>query len=162
MAEKHQDALIPAHGGFPEVSAGIEAGRTLTLMWNKAGDVTVAAAQGSLIVNGETLLPGNGDCAFVALDGRDLRISEQILALPFGAGRFALQRADGAGSLAGESGEFRKGCWTVLEKQSLNKTGSVLTGKIDAATAYDMRLLTTSEKIPDARENAQRLLRFQP
>ncbi|MDA3926949.1 MAG: hypothetical protein PF904_19920 [Kiritimatiellae bacterium] len=161
MADKHQDVSISAHNGYPAVNAGIDAGRTLTLMWNKQGAVTVVAAQGSLSVDGKPILPNNGDCAFLSLDNRDLRSSDQIMALPFGVGRFALQRVEGAGKLEGEKGEFSKGHWVVLEKQLLKGDGSVVSGEIDAATAYDIRLLATPENQVKARESAQRLLLFQ-
>ena len=160
MSDEHRDITIPAHGSYPEVKAGIDAGRTLTLMWNKTGDVTIAAAQGSLSVAGRKILSGNGDCAFVSLDGKDLSNSEQLMALPFGKGSFSFNRADNSAKLIAESGEFKTGAWKVLETQSLKSSTSSISGQIDDVTAYDIRLLSTREKQTDSRSKAEHLLRI--
>ena len=160
-AQEAVSAEIPTRVGFPAVRAGLAAGRTLYLRLDAAGRVVAAAAQSGLAVGGAEVL-GAGDCAFVALDGRDLRESEQVMALPFGAGRFACQRAPGAAALAGEVGEFRAGKWTVLEPQKITANGAALTCEADATTAYDVRLLSTPSRAALARENAERLLRMRP
>jgi len=162
MSATAQQVEIPAHAGYPAINAGLAAGRTLYVMLDAGGCVTAAAAQGGLSVGGEAVLTGNGDCAFLALDGKDLRHSEQVVALPFGAGRFALARAKGAAALAGEVGEFRAGKWVALERQALVSEGAALRGDADAATAYDLRLLATSERMSVARANMECLLRVHP
>ena len=131
-------------------------------MLDKEGRVTAAAAQGGLAVGGESVLAGSGDCAFLSLDGKDLRGSEQVVVLPFGAGRFGLARAKGSAALVGDVGEFCAGKWVTLEKQALVSDGASIHGDADVATAYDLRLLTSTERMTIARENVERLLRVRP
>jgi hypothetical protein len=159
MGNEHQDVRIPAHGAYPEVSAGLDAGRTLAILWDKDGKIVVAAAQGDLTVGGAAVLTGNGDAGFVSLDGNDLRASEQIMVLPFKSGQFSLNRANSAPELQGECGQFKNGRWTVLETQNPSQTNSLIRGEIDAVTAYDMRLLATRGKQAEARKAAEHLLR---
>lgn len=162
MAATARQVDIPAHAGYPAIRASLAAGRTLYVMLDPEGRVTAAAAQGGLTVDGADVLAGDGDCAFLALDAKDLRQSEQVVALPFGPGRFALSRAKDAARLTGEVGEFRAGAWVVLEQQALVSEGTALCGSADAATAYDLRLLTSADRIGAARDNVGRLLRIRP
>jgi len=162
MSDSAQRVEIPAHAGYPSVRAGLAAGRTLYLQLDAEGHVTAAAAQEGVAVDGADVMRGTGDCACLALDGRDLRVSEQVAVLPFGAGRFALARSNDAAALTGEVGEFRAGKWTPLETQNLALERGALQGDADAVTAYDLRLLTTSSRAMLARENMERLLRVQP
>jgi len=162
MSAAGQQVAIPAHTGYPAIRARLAAGRTLYVMLDAEGRVTAAAAQGGLAVGGVDVLTGDGDCAFLALDGKDLRCSEQVAVLPFGAGRFAMARAKGAAALIGEVGEFHAGKWVTLEKQTLISDDAALRGDADVVTAYDLRLLTTTEKMTVAHENVERLLRVRP
>lgn len=162
MAAAARQVEIPAHAGTPALRAGLAAGRTLYVMLDPEGRVTAAAAQGGLSVDGKEVLVGECDCAFLALDGKDLRLSEQVAVLPFGAGRFGLARAEGAAALTGEVGEFRAGKWVPLEAQALAPAGAGLRGSVDAVTAYDLRLLAPAERRDAARDNLERLLRVRP
>lgn len=159
MSDSAQRVEIPSHAGYPSICAGLAAGRTLYVQLNATGQVTAAAAQGGLTVAGADVLRGGGDCAFLALDGKDLRVSEQVVVMPFGVGRFAFARSKGASALTGKVGEFRAGKWTALETQALKMEGDTLRGDADAVTAYDLRLLTTESRATVARENMERLLR---
>jgi hypothetical protein len=112
-----------------------------------------------LEVDGAAVTMEGSDGAFLALDGRDLRWSEQVLAMPFGAGGLALARLPGGSALAGEVGEFRAGKWTSLERQRLSAENACVRAAVDAATAYDLRLLASEKQLPAARERAEQLLR---
>ena len=160
MAGNVQQVVIPAHGGYPEVRAGIAAGRTLYVMLDNVGQVVAASAQGGLRVDGQDVLKGQGDCAFLALDAKDVRNSEQLAVLPFASGVFAVSRSKDAVPLAGEVGEFRVGKWVTLERQALVSQDGVLSGAADAATAYDLRLLAVPERVEAARDKMERLLRI--
>ncbi len=162
MAVSERQVVIPAHGSYPEVRAGIAAGRTLYVMLDSRGAVLAAAAQGGLTVEGAAVLKGSGDCAFLALDAKDVRHSEQLAVLPFGAGVFAVVRSKDAVPLAGEVGEFRAGKWVTLERQALVSEGDVLSGVADAVTAYDLRLLVADGHSDAVRGNVERLLRIKP
>lgn len=153
---------IPAHAGYPALRAGLAAGRTLYVQLSASGQVVAAAAQDGLLVGGEAILKGAGDWAALSLDGLDLRESAQVLALPFGAGRFRLARAAGAPALAGEVGEFRVGQWTALEAQRLEAAEGTAGGTADAATAYDLRLLASEGQMANVRERVEKLLRVRP
>ena len=162
MSGSAQRVEIPSHAGYPAIRAGLADGRTLYVQLDAVGRVVAAAAQGGLSVGGEEVLGGAGDCAFLALDGKDLRVSEQVVVMPFGAGRFAFARSKASAALTGEVGEFRAGKWTVLEAQTLAVENDVLRGDADAVTAYDLRLLTTVSRAALAHENMERLLRVRP
>ncbi len=152
-------AAIAPHAGLPEIRAGLMPGRTLYVQVDAKGHGVAAASSRGLAVAGREFLEGEGDWALLSLDGKDLRESAQVLALPFGAGRFGLARADGAPALTGEVGEFRAGVWTPLEPQKLEVGDGAVRGSADAATAYDLRLLAAEGQMPAARERAERLLR---
>ena len=158
-SDVRQAVEIPGSAGFPSVSAELGAGRTLYVQLDAEGQVVAAEAQGVLEVDGAPVLGALSDCAFLALDGQDLRWSEQVLALPFGAGGFALARLPGSAALTGEVGEFRAGQWTALEPQRLEAGAARVRGPVDAATAYDLRLLAAADKRAAAREGAEALLR---
>lgn len=162
MAESSRQVTIPAHGGYPEVRAGLAAGRTLYVMLDPQGRVLAAAAQEGLAVDGQPVLTGKGDFAYLSLTAEDLRRTANVAVLPFGAGTFGLVREPDAPALAGEVGEFRAGRWTVLEKQPLATERGSVSGVADAVTAYDLRLLSAPETTGSARENLERLLRVQP
>ena len=162
MAAVPQQLTILAHGQYPEIHAGLDAGRTLYVMLDAENRVLAAAAQEGLTVNGLPVLIGKGDCAFLSLDSHDLRQSEQVVVLPFGAGDFALSRVAGAAPLAGEVGEFRAGQWVPLETQTLVSEEGALRGRADAVTAYDLRLLSSVRRVDLARDNMACLLRIKP
>lgn len=147
--------------GAPEVRADLAAGRTLYVQMDGAGRVVAAAAQGGLALDGAAVLAAGeaGDWAVLSLDGKDVRESGQVLAMPFGAGRFGLARAAAAPALAGEVGEFRDGGWVTLEAQGLEAAGGAVRGAADEVTAYDLRLLAAEGQMPAARDRAERLLR---
>ena len=162
MAGDARHVLIPAHAGYPEIRAGVAAGRTLYVMLGGQGQVLAAAAQDGLTVDGKTVLSGRGDCAVLSLTEEDVRCSVQVAVMPFGAGRFTVSRDAVSPSLAGEVGEFRAGCWVVLEKQVLDAAGGALKGDVDEVTAYDLRLLSAPEQAVAARARVERLLRVRP
>ncbi|MDD4101287.1 MAG: hypothetical protein PHU80_01475 [Kiritimatiellae bacterium] len=142
MSKAKRRVVVLSHNGYPEIVVDIAAGRTLYVQLGLDGRVVAAAAQGRLAVNGNDILAeGCGDMAFLALDGRDLRESGQVAAMPFGPGRFALARAAGSVPLAGAVGEFRDGRWVTLEEQRLETGGGAVAGAVDSATAYDLRVL---------------------
>jgi hypothetical protein len=159
MASDRQCVHIPGHAGYPAILAELGAGRTLFVQLDHEGQVIAAAAQGVLEVDGAAVLGTGGDCAFLALDGQDLRWSAQVLVLPFGAGPFALARLPGDTALVGEVGEFRAGKWTKLEPQALVSASTCVSGLSDDATAYDLRLLAKDGEQAMARERAEKLLR---
>jgi hypothetical protein len=153
---------IAKHAGYPEICGLADGGRTLYVQFDAAGQVVAAASSRGLSVDGKEILLAEGDWALLSLDGRDLRESSQILAMPFGSGRFGLTRRAGAPALVSEVGEFRAGKWTALETQKLEASAGAVHGTADSATAYDPRLLAVAGQLPAARENMERLLRVRP
>ena len=162
MSDETRQVTIPAHGKYPEIRAGLSAGRTLYAMFDGPGNVVAAAAQEGLAVGGRDVLPGKGDFAFLSLDAKDLRQSEQVAVMPFGEGRFTLSREAGSAALMGEVGEFRAGQWIRLEGQALEAAEGGVAGKTDAATAYDLRLLSAPQRVESSRQRLADLLRVRP
>jgi hypothetical protein len=151
--------VIAEHAGCPEISGLASVGRTLYVQFDAQGRVVAAASSRGLSVAGKEILQEQGDWALLSLDGKELRESAQVLAMPFGAGNFGLVRAAGAPALVGEVGEFRSGKWTPLEAQKLETADGAVRGVADAVTAYDLRLLAVPEQVGDARAKLERLLR---
>jgi len=160
--DSHIKIEIAEHAGLPEIRGLAAGGRTLYAQFDAQGRVVAAASSRGLAVAGQAILADAGDWALLSLDGKDLRDSEQVLAMPFGPGAFGLSRSQGSPALAGEVGEFRAGKWVPLETQRLEMREGAVRGEADAATAYDLRLLASSGRLGEARGTLERLLRVQP
>ena len=159
QSEETRHLVIPARGRLPEIRAGVAAGRTLYVQINAQGEVVAAAAQQGLTVGGAEVLKAGGDWAVLSLSGEDVRRATCVAAFPFGEGEIGLCRDAGAPALAGEVGEFRAGVWTRLEEQALQMQAGVICGEADAATAYDVRLLSLPARVAETRTTIEHLLR---
>lgn len=101
------------------------------------GRVPLVLTDGFAAVKDQALLNGTGLQGAVALDGQDLRRSEQVLITPFGVGRITLPARRGAFSLL--VGDLRDGAFVPFEHERL--AGDSLTFEIDQDRRYCLFLL---------------------
>lgn len=123
------------------------------------GKALAAEAQGALAVDGRAVLQAEGHQALISLEDADLAAGGARLALPFGPGRVILPPA--AGPLTVETGEFRGGRWRPLAAEAAPEAGPV-TVTAGADAPFDLRLIAPADRLPAARQAAERLLRCEP
>jgi len=121
------------------------------------GEVIVIEAQGSVRLGDELVAQMTGHQAVASLDGRDLRESNELVLVPFGAGEVRLTRRAEGPSFVIETGEFRGAKWHQLASQAITST-EPLTARIDEGSQFDLRLIATRSLLPDARRALATLL----
>jgi len=118
------------------------------------GRATQAEAQGEVRVGGKIVMKAAGHAAVLALDGKPLAESSELLLLPYANGTITIPRAGGA-PLHAECGEIERGKWHDFKEPLVPRIAQgSLTVECPEGTRLEMILLAPDASFAQA---AQRL-----
>ena len=157
--EHEQMVSLPIPGSTSRLSLVLAPGRPGLVLVRNDGAIVALEAQGDVMLGGQRIASFSGHQALVALDGLDVRRSQQLAVIPFGEGAVMLRQQNKARERSCEVGQFRSAEWGVLEEQKLETTtqGQVRLS-IEPASAYDLRLVASKDQMASARAALTKLL----
>ncbi len=118
------------------------------------GRATQAEGQGEVSVGGKLAMKSSAHAAAIALDGKALADSSELLLLPYGVGTITVPRA-GDTALQAECGEIERGKWHAFKEPVVSRVAQgSLTVECSEATRLEMILLAPEASFAQA---AQRL-----
>lgn len=128
--------------GCTSVQITLRSGGVGMVRFDASGSVVALESQGPATIGDNLKIPMKGHFALVACDNKSIRVSRQLMIIPFGGGEVDLSPLTGASGLIVQAGEVTRGRWHPLfETSDLKIVAS-------AENDFDIRIAAARHNLP--------------